>query len=1189
MAKCRSIMDAGPTHLLLLAILIHQSSGQVLASSSPTARTFDTNLIPPTDHQNPAPSASSNGNAGHDHLGPPPSSSLFGQKEPPVEDLVPRLAVTPDISVLGSGQGDSIDSAEGPLLPPVKEDRTAATGPELEEDTDVNQDRPTASLSPLPIPGVPQKQTQARPRGDPSTPVLVGRDPPTPVSTSPSLSPLPLPPPSQEPQIPAAPHTAGSPPKTESPDLESGKAVRPPAPPLPAPPLPAPLDPSSSPIQRESPASPSARPPTKPPVERVGLTITVTSGPPGPGHTSSASVTMGTTPPGGRRLVIPSDGPQVPIATAAPLTQGADSPTVGTEAGRGNGQSSADAPATWAGDLAEFQRQAQTPSPTTAAAEPPTPAPTPPQPSSTLRYAESNTHAPYSTSQELQPQPTRTRTTPANPELTSQSGDQATTSTGLTPVSTLATTLTGTERLWSRSPPQTGHRGERGRNRTRIVPGSRETGGSSTVTLLLPLTTANQQTKTARTQSTLSTSPPPSSSPSSSSAPLRPGGGRALDLDGNDTAAVASVPLGRPVVAPSPSALMPSSPSAPPCMRTGAGGPCMLPPNRTALLWADLRRTLSFAWEMHVYGSASLFLLLSLGGLLGLLLPPPPGVCGTPRGCLALTNTLLLLAGAVRAAYLFTDPYGTRELLTQPAMVALHNLPFPLLLWALAALCLLAVEAAGVSVLPAGLQRPPLAAVLALLHCTVQTAADFLSQALSPAVPAVLQALSVAWGCSLCVGFLFCVFPRLRYRTAPPALGGAGAREEAGGCGAGGRRQLRVLARVLCVCAVLGALCCGLQVQAALWLAGLLGDRRRFTWAWWLGQFCGRLLELGWASCMLLLASRPFWCPAQERGRSRGAGEEEEEGRAGRASSSSSSSHTCWAKILQCARGRQRRKAESNGVSGSNGGGGTGSAELPNNQAHQDRAGADISKSLIRNRAEALPLRSLKDINSSAGHSQQGGSTGSLQWPGGGALLHRSLSSLSLEKERGRESILSLTDFDLRPPSPIDLSRSIDEALHLVRGGLFSPRPPPSPPPSPPTHSVSPPPGPCQPLLSPGAPPTWPRRSSEPQLWREGEVGGAEMLAATQAAGGAPHIPPPAGEAAAEPRIVPPSLSCPVSLTASRWPPRPRPRPLRTGDDTLPFLPREERPEEGVPHSQARRSHRSQPDSVSVCSDTIDL
>ncbi|XP_051281381.1 proline-rich transmembrane protein 3 [Dicentrarchus labrax] len=614
-------------------------------------------------------------------------------------------------------------------------------------------------------------------------------------------------------------------------------------------------------------------------------------------------------------------------------------------------------------------------------------------------------------------------------------------------------------------------------------------------------------------------------------------------------------------------------------------------PNATLLYWGDLSQTLAFAWELHVYGSASLFLLLFAGAALGLTLSP--GTNCPHRGALALANALLFLAGGLRAVLFLIDPYGTRKFLPRPAVTALYNLPLHLLVWTQAALALLALRVAGVSVLPPTLERPPLVAVLAVLQCTLLLAADLLSPALSPVVPVTLQVLSLCWGLALCLGFLCYVFPRIRC----PAIPHAGVPEEARRKAWTGSRRLGViLGRVLAVCAVLGALCCGLHVHATLWLYGLLGNWTRFNWGWWLVHFWARLLELAWGFSLLLLASWVFWRPQGCRGR-------EESGPDGRAagdlpspgqSVGSTQRHTCWSKIVQSLRGKPCKKSDSNGV-----GGGGGPGEVPNNWAGQERPGADISKSLIRNQnheqATAQP-RCVKDSNrgrNHRGHSAErgisDGSTGSLlRLQALGRPPQRSVSG-SLDQDR--DTSLSLYEFDLRPPSPIDLTRSIDKALHrehlLGEGSLFYPLNQTSQCPSPGSG------------VSQGP---WLRRNSDPQMLSESSdaptessmpLGGSVLSSVPSRQVTAPPTPSHQGYrwAGNTAGSVPSSVSCPVSLRPSR---------TSTGhlgedgvDDTRPFI---------TPDSERVRGRAGRPvgsrsylevsrhdDSASVSSEIIDL
>ncbi|XP_068196941.1 proline-rich transmembrane protein 3 [Antennarius striatus] len=584
------------------------------------------------------------------------------------------------------------------------------------------------------------------------------------------------------------------------------------------------------------------------------------------------------------------------------------------------------------------------------------------------------------------------------------------------------------------------------------------------------------------------------------------------------------------------------------------------PPNATLLYWGDLSRTLAFAWELHVYGSASLFLLLFAGAALGLALAP--GTNCPHHGALALANALLFLAGGVRAALFLIDPYGTRKLLPRPAVTALYNLPLHLLVWGQAALVLLALKAAGVSVLPSALERPPLVAASAVLQCTLLLAADLLSPALSPVVPVTLQFLSLCGGGGLCLGYLCYVFPRIRH---PPIPHPEESRRKSW---RGSRRIGAILGRVLVVCAVLGGLCCALHVHPTLWLYGLLGNWTRFTWGWWLVHFWARLLELAWGFSLLFLGSWLFWRPDSGRGGDESGGD----GRAGGDLPSPSQSvgspqrHTCWSKIVQSLRGKPCRKSDSNGV-----GGGGKQGEVSNNWTN-----------LIRNQEQAC----VKDHNAGRNHGgPSDGSTGSLLRLQ--ALGRPPQPSVSGGLDQDRDTCLSFYEFDLRPPSPIDLTRSIDEALHrehlLGGGSLF--------------HSLSQ----HSQLPSPGSGASqgpWLRRNSDPQLLSESSdaptessmpLGGSILSSVPSRQVTAPPTPSHQGHRSAG--SVPSSMSCPVSLHPSR---------TSTGhlggdggDDTRPFItPDSERLRERGGRPVGSRSYLEvsrREDSPSVSSEIIDL
>ncbi|XP_075773476.1 LOW QUALITY PROTEIN: proline-rich transmembrane protein 3 [Pelodiscus sinensis] len=427
--------------------------------------------------------------------------------------------------------------------------------------------------------------------------------------------------------------------------------------------------------------------------------------------------------------------------------------------------------------------------------------------------------------------------------------------------------------------------------------------------------------------------------------------------------------LPRPAL-PEPGPSLPCPPGSRPCS--------LLQPNRTLLRWADLQRRLSLAWGMHVYGTSSLFLLLSLLCAASLLCLPGRGLPHLP--CRLAALALLLGAGLLRATFLLADPYGSRARLPAPAVRLLYNAPFPLLLSAFALLLLLLRGARR--------QRLRLLAALAALHSALLLGADLLSPPLSPLLGVGLHLLSCACGAALMLA------PPAAYWQLRQAQRGCEAPPELHGLGP--------CARVLLGCSAPGLLCCGLQGYGALWLGGVLGPPGEFSWPWWFVQLWFRLGELLLSFALCFVASYPL---CQRCG---------------------AAGHTCWAKLLRylCA----HRKAEA--------------PEPPHGCYAWANGAPEQAASHLRTPPEQLHLRALKGKGRRVPGTSAGGYPSSLGRPGASpqhpsvAASGHSHTSLGGEKA----SVPSLAELEFRPPSPINLSRSIDQALfreHLVRDSVF--------------------------------------------------------------------------------------------------------------------------------------------------------
>ncbi|KAM7422623.1 hypothetical protein PAMA_010591 [Pampus argenteus] len=437
---------------------------------------------------------------------------------------------------------------------------------------------------------------------------------------------------------------------------------------------------------------------------------------------------------------------------------------------------------------------------------------------------------------------------------------------------------------------------------------------------------------------------------------------------------------------------------------SGSEGPCVLGPcvvltnfNGTNLLWDDMKRTLAFAWELHVFGSASLFILMAVLAVLGTAgastLPKP--LCDV----LILPNSLLILSATLRAVLLLLDPYGTRQILSHATLAALHNVSLQSLLWAQVALVLVTLREFKLLLFLLKLQCPlVVVAGLAISHCTLLLVADLYSSTLSPALPLLLQMLSLCWGLPFCMGVLTKSFSQLH-----PSLSSSVPQ-----CVPSNRIEKHAK-QVTAVSAFFGVLCCSLHMYSLLWLYGLLGNWRRFGWGWWLSQFWARILELSWGFSLVVLGSWIFWTPS--RGHSRG---DHVQGR-GDVCKGVEETSLCGRVLAIVQRGPLRKSGEK------------WEDLMPNNWAKYNMSRAGINNNTMcpcDNQSSTIISEYKPDtVSSSDSHT-------SLLWQNVGE----------------RECVLSFIEFDMPPQSPINLRRSIDNALHhgqLVAGGLFTPPPPP--------------------------------------------------------------------------------------------------------------------------------------------------
>ncbi|XP_036432679.1 LOW QUALITY PROTEIN: proline-rich transmembrane protein 4 [Colossoma macropomum] len=422
--------------------------------------------------------------------------------------------------------------------------------------------------------------------------------------------------------------------------------------------------------------------------------------------------------------------------------------------------------------------------------------------------------------------------------------------------------------------------------------------------------------------------------------------------------------------------------------------------------WNSAMAAWGLAWEAHIYGLGTVFCLISLASALNLLCLP---LC-CPSGCgyFALVSLFLLAAGCTRAFALLYDAYGHQDrMASTEASLLLYEAPFPCMTAAFGLVFLLLSMRSRMQLSYSTFQRPCFLACLVLLHFTAafgpvtllrvdQRGAPlclFLSLISRGAFVALATFLSVAY-------FVFYCYVRadskhiyhLNNTSPTPA-------ERYNRCPFAESQDWDRAAVAMFLSAIFSLACAGLQLYAMLHALGVAGGADVFQpWPWWAFQLSCRVCEAVVCLTLALVVSQPVYC-----------------------SEHLPQPGSCWMELLA---------AKSPIIPGS----------YQWTLTQQEKLA--ICDPIGHGEIECLPLYTLVD-------DRMGSLNGlDLLYHSNRALAYRDL-DLDLPEtvpNTGAPSVgssyTSDSTADLRPPSPINLRRSIDEALFseaLFPMSLFSP------------------------------------------------------------------------------------------------------------------------------------------------------
>ncbi|XP_048024706.1 proline-rich transmembrane protein 4 [Megalobrama amblycephala] len=439
----------------------------------------------------------------------------------------------------------------------------------------------------------------------------------------------------------------------------------------------------------------------------------------------------------------------------------------------------------------------------------------------------------------------------------------------------------------------------------------------------------------------------------------------------------------------------------------------LTPPLLVPLLtdWNAAMATWGLAWELQVYGLGCVFSLVAVLSMLSLMCLP----LRWPSGCahFSLLHLLQLLTGSSRALWLLYDPYGQKERLPVVWARLLHEAAYPCLTASFGLLLLLLTARSCTQLLSQNtLQRSTcLLAALVLLHVAIVMASMAILQ-LFPTlqvVPLIPPAAFVLMSSLLSFTYLLlycCARPNVKhiYRLNESS-------PERPSCHASRcpftEAQMWERAARAGVFSALFLLACGsLRLYAILTAGGLTGGVMvgLMPWPWWGFQLSCRVCETGVCLTLALVITHPLLCcgvPPSKPG-------------------------ACsWF----------FKKPPTEGTT-------LGKPTIFSNRCGWSLRPTEklgLCEGIVRRESESVPLYTLVELP----HSESDGLD--LHYPS--SPQHESSTQLSqiAKKSKGSHasSFASLdadSTADLRPPSPIDLRRSIDEALNseaLFQHSLF--------------------------------------------------------------------------------------------------------------------------------------------------------
>ncbi|XP_069763803.1 proline-rich transmembrane protein 4 [Narcine bancroftii] len=416
--------------------------------------------------------------------------------------------------------------------------------------------------------------------------------------------------------------------------------------------------------------------------------------------------------------------------------------------------------------------------------------------------------------------------------------------------------------------------------------------------------------------------------------------------------------------------------------------------------WNTALAEWGLAWDLHVYGLGSAFGFAGVISALGILWLPLRSPSGF--GYFMVLNGLLLLTSSTRTFTFLYDAYCYQDKLPATVALLLYDLVFPCLTSAFGVIILVLSLRPGMQVVVSRFQRSCLLIGLVLFHFTLSVGIILVIALLkqTPFLLFVSHGIFVVLVTILSILFfiIYChthivnmhVY-NVKSSTHSTEAFDIQPFED--------MEHWARMARLAMWTTVFGLCCAAFQLYAVLYGLGLAGDNVFQPWPWWIFQFGTSLCEVGMSFTMSLIGVYPLFCIYEK------------------------TNDTCCSKLFCLSPTLASMKAP------------IFANTYPWSTSQQVKPLS--CDAMVQSESECLPLYAMSDNQLSSGeeinliyHSSEVKNLDFHLRCGGSS---RTCSFISVQVD-------SDSTVDLRPPSPINLRRSIDEALFseaLIPEGLF--------------------------------------------------------------------------------------------------------------------------------------------------------